>query len=167
VLSPPVPANEPSRLAALRELLLLDTPPEARFDKLVAFAASEFEMPIVLFTLVEERHQWFKAKVGTVLCSTDREVSFCAHAILQPALMIVPDALDDQRFFDNPLVTGPPHIRFYGGAPLVLPTGEAIGTLCLIDTVPRRLDDIDQLMLGSIRDLLVEEVVAQHAGEPC
>ena len=166
MLSPAIPANEPGRLAALRELLLLDTPPEARFDKLVEFAASEFAMPIVLFTLVEDSRQWFKAKVGTTLCSTDREVSFCAHAILQPDLLMVPDALEDARFFDNPLVTGAPHIRFYAGAPLVLATGEAIGTLCLIDTVPRRLDDIDQLMLGSIRDLLLEEVVAQHAKEP-
>ena len=165
MLSPPVPANEPSRLAALRELLLLDTPPEARFDKLVEFAASEFGMPIVLFSLVEDQRQFFKAKVGIATCSTGREESFCAHAILQPELFIVPDALEDERFFDNPLVTGAPHIRFYAGAPLVMPTGEAVGTLCLIDTQPRQLDDIDQIMLASVRDLLVEEVLARQTGE--
>jgi GAF domain-containing protein len=163
VLSAPIPANEPSRLAALRQLLLLDTPPEQRFDKLVAFAASEFDVPIVLFSLVEHDRQWFKAKVGIQACSTGRDVSFCAHAILQPALFIVPDATVDERFADNPLVTGAPHIRFYAGAPLILPTGEAIGTLCLIDTQPRQLDEIDQLMLGTVRDLLLEEMLAQSA----
>lgn len=156
------PANEKRRLAALRELLLLDTPPEERFDRLVEFAASEFEAPIVLFSLVEDERQWFKAKVGTGTCATSRDVSFCAHAILQPDLFIIPDALADERFADNPLVTGPPHIRFYAGAPLVLPSGVAIGTLCLIDTVPRQLDDIDQIMLKTVRDLLVDEMLAQH-----
>lgn len=163
MLSAPIPANEPSRLAALRQLLLLDTPPEQRFDKLVQFAASEFEVPIVLFSLVEHDRQWFKAKVGIQACSTGRDVSFCAHAILQPDLLIIPDATVDERFADNPLVTGAPHIRFYAGAPLILPSGEAIGTLCLIDTKPRHLDEIDRLMLGTVRDLLLEEMLAQSA----
>lgn len=163
MLSAPIPANEARRLAALRELLLLDTPPEERFDRLVEFAASEFEMPMVLFSLVEDEHQWFKAKVGIQACATSRDVSFCAHAILQPNLFIIPDALEDERFADNPLVTGPPHIRFYAGAPLVLPSGVTIGTLCLIDTAPRQLDEIDQHMLATVRDLLVEEMLAQNA----
>ncbi len=163
MLSPPIPANETSRIAALRELLLLDTPPEQRFDKLVDFAASEFAMPIVLFSLVDSDRQWFKAKFGLEACSTSRDISLCGHAILQDGVFMVPDALEDERFADNPLVTGPPHLRFYAGAPLILPSGEAIGTLCLIDTVPRELDDIDRLMLESLRDLLLEEVVAQRA----
>lgn len=163
MLSPPIPANETSRIAALRELLLLDTPPEQRFDKLVDFAASEFAMPIVLFSLVDSERQWFKAKFGLEACSTSRDISLCGHAILQDGVFMVPDALEDERFADNPLVTGPPHLRFYAGAPLILPSGEAIGTLCLIDTVPRELDEIDRLMLESLRDLLLEEVVAQRA----
>ena len=163
MLSAPIPANEPSRLAALRQLLLLDTPPEQRFDKLLAFAASEFDVPIALFSLVDDDRQWFKAKVGLEACATGRDVSFCAHAILQPELLIIADAMADERFVDNPLVTGAPHIRFYAGAPLILPTGEAIGTLCLIDTRPRQLDEIDQLMLGYVRDLLLEEMLAQSA----
>jgi GAF domain-containing protein len=167
VLAPPVPTNETSRLAALRALLLLDTPPEQRFDRLVEFAASEFDVPIALFSLVDDDRQWFKAKFGMQACSTSREISLCGHAILHGQLFIVPDALEDQRFADNPLVSGPPHLRFYAGAPLVLPSGEAIGTLCLIDSKARQFDDIDQVMLGALRDLLLEEVLAQrlNAGE--
>jgi GAF domain-containing protein len=161
MLAPPISADEPQRLDALRRLLLLDTPPEQRFDKLVAFAASEFGVPIALFSLIDSERQWFKSRIGMTACETSREVSFCGHAILQPALFIVPDALLDPRFADNPLVTGAPHVRFYAGAPLVLASGEAIGTLCLIDTAPRTLDEIDQAMLGSLRDLLREEVLAQ------
>ena|SRR5450830_115012 len=161
MLAPPISVDEPQRLDALRRLLLLDTPPEQRFDKLVAFAASEFGVPIALFSLIDSERQWFKSRIGMTACETSREVSFCGHAILQPALFIVPDALLDPRFADNPLVTGAPHVRFYAGAPLVMASGEAIGTLCLIDTAPRTLDEIDQAMLGSLRDLLREEVLAQ------
>lgn len=161
MLAPAFPANEARRLAVLRELLLLDTPPELRFDKLVSFAAQEFGVPIALFSLIDSERQWFKASVGMTVCETSREVSFCGHAILQPDLFIVPDTLQDSRFADNPLVTGPPHIRFYAGAPLIMPSGMSIGTLCLIDVLPRELDDIDRAMLAAVRDLLREEVLAQ------
>ena len=161
MLAPPFPANEERRLGALRELLLLDTAPEQRFDKLVEFAAREFETPIVLFSLIDTERQWFKAKVGMAACSTPRRISFCAHAILQTDLFIVPDTLQDERFADNPLVTGEPFMRFYAGAPLILPSGFAIGTLCLLDAKPRQLDEIDRSMLGALRDLLLEEVLAQ------
>ena len=164
MLAPAFPANEARRLSVLRELLLLDTPPEQRFDKLIAFAAREFDVPIALFSLIDSERQWFKAKVGLTVCETSREVSFCAHAILQPDLFIVPDTLADPRFADNPLVTDAPHIRFYAGAPLILPSGEAVGTLCLIDIAPRELDDIDRTMLAALRDLLCEEVLAQGRG---
>ncbi len=151
--------NEADRLQALRQLLILDTPPEERFDRIAAFAANEFDMPIVLLSLIDEKRQWFKARVGLQTCETDRGVSFCGHAILQDEIMVVPDVALDERFFDNPLVTEDPNIKFYAGAPLKLPGGQTIGTLCLIDRVPRQLDAIDLAILGSLRDLALEELV--------
>ena len=158
----PIPADEAQRLQALREMLILDTPPEERFDRVVRFAADEFDMPIVLVSLVDANRQWFKARVGLDACETDRESSFCGHAIMQPQLLVVEDALSDERFHDNPLVTGDPNIRFYAGAPLQLPTGEIVGTLCMIDRQPRTLDAVDRAILGSLRDLVVGELVAQE-----
>ena len=152
------PDNEAARLAALYELLILDTPPEERFDKIARFAADEFDMPIVLVTLVDAERQWFKARVGTQVCETGRDVSFCAHAILHDEIMVVEDALQDPRFADNPLVTGAPHIRFYAGAPLALPSGLRLGTLCLIDRRPRTLDPLDLGILGTLRDLAAMEL---------
>ncbi len=162
---PLLPPNEVDRLQALRQLLILDTPPEERFDRIAAFAASEFDMPIVLLSLVDENRQWFKARIGLDTCETDRGVSFCSHAILQDEAMVVPDVALDDRFFDNPLVVGAPHIKFYAGAQLTLPGGEKIGTLCLIDRVPRQLDDIDLAILGTLRDLAMEELL-RRTGEP-
>jgi GAF domain-containing protein len=156
--APPIPDNEPDRLAALRELLILDTPPEERLDKIVQFASVEFNVPIALISLIDSNRQWFKARVGLDACETPREISFCGHAILQPDILLIPDALADPRFADNPLVTGDPMIRFYAGAPVVLPSGFAIGTLCLIDTQPRTLDQVELTILSSLRDLLVEEL---------
>lgn len=161
----PIPADEERRIEALRRMLILDTPPEERFDRVVSFAAEEFEMPIVLVSLVDSRRQWFKARVGLDACETDRESSFCGHAILQPQILIVEDALLDERFHDNPLVLGPPHIRFYAGAPLQLPDGEIVGTLCMIDRQPRTLDAIDLAIFGSLRELVVSELVAHEAVE--
>jgi GAF domain-containing protein len=158
MIQPETPANEKERLAALFELLLLDTPPEQRFDTIVEFAASEFDVPICLITLLDRERQWFKARVGLDACSTARDISFCGHAILHNDVMVVPDALDDPRFFDNPLVTSDPHIRFYAGAPLTMPSGHALGTLCIIDTRPRTLDAVELAILSTLRDLLVKEL---------
>ena len=158
MITPEIPSTEAQRLAALHELLLLDTPPEQRFDTIVEFAASEFDVPICLISLIDRERQWFKARFGLEVCSTPRDISFCGHAILQPEIMVVPDALDDARFFDNPLVTSEPHIRFYAGAPIILPGGEAIGTLCLIDVKPRTLDAVELQILASLRALLVQEL---------
>lgn len=158
MLTPQTPANEKERLAALYELLLLDTPPEKRFDTIVEFAASEFDVPICLITLLDHDRQWFKARVGLDACSTARDVSFCGHAILQPDIMVVPDAATDPRFADNPLVTSAPLIRFYAGAPLTMPSGHALGTLCIIDTKPRTLDAVELAILSTLRDLLVKEL---------
>lgn len=134
----PVPANEEDRLKALAEYHLMDTPPEESFDRLAGLASRLFDVPIVLVSLMDRDRQFFKAQVGFGVCETSREVSFCAHAIMQDDILIIPDAAKDPRFAVNPLVLGPPFIRFYAGKPLATPTGEKIGTICLIDTKPRR-----------------------------
>jgi GAF domain-containing protein len=158
----PIPTDDERRLQALREMLILDTPPEERFDRVVRFAADEFDMPIVLVSLVDAKRQWFKARVGMAVCETERDISFCGHVIVQPQILVVEDALQDERFHDNPLVAGPPHVRFYAGAPLQLPTGEIIGTLCMIDHQPRTLDPMDLAIFGSLRELVVGELVSQE-----
>lgn len=164
MLIAPRPTDEEARLNALRALLLLDTPPEDRFDRIVAFAAEELDMPIALISLVDEHRQWFKSRVGLDAAETARDISFCGHAITQPATFVVDDALRDDRFRDNPLVTGGPEIRFYAGAPLRLPSGHAVGTLCVLDTRPRTLDRVDHALLAALRDLIVEEIAKHEAG---
>jgi GAF domain-containing protein len=159
--APNLPDDE-RRLQALRELLILDTPPEERFDRVVQFASEEFDMPIVLVSLVDAGRQWFKARVGLDACQTGRDVSFCGHAIVQPQIMVVEDSHLDERFHDNPLVTGTPHVRFYAGATLQIPGGGIVGTLCMIDHQPRTLDAVDLSIFGSLRDLVVSELVAQE-----
>jgi len=134
------PAQEQARLQALANLAIMDTDPEAAFDALVAGAARLCGTPIALISLVDDRRQWFKARVGLSLSETPREQAFCAHAIQTPAhTMVVPDAIADPRFASNPLVTGTPNFRFYAGVPLTDATGQAMGTLCVIDTQPREL----------------------------
>jgi GAF domain-containing protein len=133
------PENEKRRLQVLWQYEVLDTIPEALFDDLTELAANICEAPIALISLVDEKRQWFKSKIGISLNETSRDVSFCAHAIRQADLFIIPDAACDQRFATNPLVTSDPKIRFYAGAPLITPDGYALGTLCVIDKVPREL----------------------------
>jgi PAS domain S-box-containing protein len=131
--------DEKSRIEALRRYAVLDTLPEQPLDDLTALAAQICEVPIAMITLVDEHRQWFKAKVGLETTETPRDTSFCAHAIHQRIPFIVPDATKDERFVDNPFVTGDPYIRFYAGLPLVNPEDAALGTLCVIDRVPRTL----------------------------
>ena len=132
-------SDEAARLAALRRYKILDTEPERRFDDLTLLASQICGTPIALITLVDADRQWFKSRVGLTAAETSRAVSFCSHAIGQPDLFIVPDARADDRFRDNPHVTGEPHIRFYAGAPLITPDGHALGTLCVVDRVTRTL----------------------------
>src|ERR1043166_9553984 len=138
-MNAPIPRNDKQRLHVLWPYDVLDTMPEEVFDDLAELAARICEAPIALITLVDEDRQWFKSKVGVTLTETSRDISFCGHAIAQSDLFIVPDATQDERFASNPLVTSDPQIRFYAGAPLISPDGHALGTLCVIDKVPRQL----------------------------
>ena len=152
-----IPENEASRLAKLRSIQILDTPPEERFDKLTRIAAKLFNAPISLISLVDEDRQWFKSKVGLTVSETPRHVSFCGHAIAQRAPLVVPDALQDQRFAGNPLVTGGPRVRFYAGVPVHV-EDEAVGTLCLIDTKPRDPSGDELQLLEDLASLVQAEL---------
>ena len=136
---PALPADEAARLAELERSGLLDSPAEEAFDDFSQLAAQLCDTPIALISLVDERRQWFKSRVGLDACETPREFAFCAHAILANQLFEVPNTLEDARFCDNPLVTEAPHIRFYAGVPLTTSSGHNLGTLCVIDRRPRQL----------------------------
>lgn len=152
-----LPAHEPQRIAALRAYAILDTPGEPDFDEITALAAEICGTPIALISLVDENRQWFKSKVGTGITETSRDVAFCAHAIIGDGILIVPDALADPRFAQNPHVVGDPKIRFYAGAPLVSEDGLNLGTLCVIDHEPRELTASQQHAL----QVLSRQVVTQ------
>ncbi|MDP2238950.1 MAG: response regulator [Burkholderiales bacterium] len=148
--APAKPANETSRLAALRDLHILDTPPEDRFDRITRIAAELFDLPIAVVSLVDENRQWFKSRQGLVAEQTGRDISFCGHAILQDHVFVIEDTLADPRFSDNPLVKGQPLIRFYAGAPLSGANSTKLGTLCIIDRKPRQFSERDRVMLRGL-----------------
>ena len=137
----PIAADEQDRLADLAALRLLDTPREERFDRIVRLAAQVLDVPIAYIALIDANRQWFKARCGLATDETGRDISFCGHAIQQRRPLIVPDARLDERFHDNPLVTGEPFVRFYAGHPLAGPGGKLVGTLCIASPQPRELTE--------------------------
>ena len=153
-MTAPVPYDEAARLAALRETGVLDTQAEGAFDDIARLAAQFCQTPIALLSLVDRDRQWFKARVGLEIEELPREVAFCAHAICGPGPLVIPDAAHDPRFSANPIVTSGPNVRFYAGVPIVTEDGHALGTLCVIDRVPRELSE---QQLGALR------VLAHHA----
>ncbi|MGX6601401.1 GAF domain-containing sensor histidine kinase [Micromonosporaceae bacterium Da 78-11] len=156
--------SEQQRIAAVHAYRVLDTPPESDFDDIAQLAAQLCRTPIALVSLVDTDRQWFKAKVGLDVCETPRDTSFCAHAMWDDDVMQVPDARVDPRFADNPLVLGDPNIRFYAGAPLVTPAGVPLGSLCVIDTVPRVLTPAEVHGLTTLaRHVVVQLELRQYA----
>jgi len=160
MLVPPIPSNEAQRLSSLRALQILDTPPEERFDRITRLAKMFFDVPITLISLVEDERQWYKSVQGLPNCETSRDVSFCAHAMLSRELFIIPDALRDTRFADNPLVTGDPWIRFYAGCPLYASDGSALGSFCIIDRQARELSASEQQVLRDLGTWVENEINA-------
>lgn len=160
--SAPLPANEEERLAALRSLGVLDTPPEPVFDRFVQLAAAICGTPIGLISLIDRDRQWFKARVGLEMPETPRQTSFCAHTILGRGVLVVPDATIDPRFAHNPNVLADPHVRFYAGQPLVTAQGHALGALCVIDHVPRKLTAPQLDALGLLARQVVEVLELQR-----
>jgi two-component system, cell cycle sensor histidine kinase and response regulator CckA len=165
-MTAPVPTKEAKRLKVLWQYDILDTVPEEVFDDLTELAARICEAPIALISLVDEDRQWFKSKVGVTLTETSRDISFCAHAVKQQDLFIIPDASKDPRFAGNPLVISEPKIRFYAGAPLITPDGYALGTLCVIDKVPRELRfEQKQALRVLARHVMTQLELRRHARE--
>ena len=157
---PDHPDGEAARLDALQALRVLDTPAEERFDRLTRLARRLFNVPIALVSLVDAQRQWFKSRAGLSISETPRDVSFCDHTIRGDDLLIVPDALLDERFAASPLVLGDPYVRFYAGCPLRSPNGQRIGTLCIIDRQPRQLDDDDRDALRDLAAVVERELAA-------
>ncbi len=155
---PPIPLDETVRLKSLQALRILDSAPEERFDRITRMAKRLFGVETCLVSLVDARRQWFKSKQGLDACETSRAVSFCGHAILEDKAFVVEDTHKDERFADNPLVTGDPKLRFYAGYPVHSPSGRRIGTLCLIDSKPRAFSAIDREMLKDFAALADEEL---------
>ena len=158
--SPEDPEDEHARIDTLRSLNILDTPPEERFDRLTRMARKMFGVPIALVSLVDEDRQWFKSADGVSARETPRDISFCGHAILGDEVFVVSDAKADERFADNPLVTRDPNIRFYGGCPLRALDGKKMGTLCIIDRKPRKLDEEDLQVLRDLAAMAESELAA-------
>lgn len=159
MLTPPTPSDETRRLETLRGLKLLDTLPEERFDRVTRLAKQVFDTPIALVSLVDADRQWFKSAQGLDVPETPRNISFCGHAILDDQIMIVNDATADERFCDNPLVCDNPNIRFYAGYPLSAPDGSRIGTLCVIDRVPKQITVEQAKLLRELGRMVEEELV--------
>jgi GAF domain-containing protein len=155
-----LPKDEQERIAALRELRILDTDPEPRFDRVTRLAAALFDVPMAVISLIDEKRQWFKSCLGLTAKESPRDEAFCAHVVFSREPMIVADTFHDDRFADNPFVVGHPRIRFYAGYPLILGDGSCIGTLCLLDTRPRSPEQIDLSQLRDLADIALQEICA-------
>ena len=163
MLPPEIPDTEDERIAELRSLLLLDSSPEERFDRITRVAKQLFNVPIALISLVDTDRQWFKSCVGLDASETGRDVSFCGHAILGDHVFVVENALKDIRFSDNPLVVGGPEIRFYAGAPIAMPSGNKLGTLCIISPEVREFGPDQEALLNDLAKIVINELVSQQA----
>ena len=152
------PRNEARRLEALRQYGVLDTPPESALNEITALAAQICDTPMATICFIDEDRQWFKERVGIKKSEMPRDISVCSHAVHQRSLFIVPDLSRDERFAGNPLVTGEPRIRFYAGSPIMLNDGSCVGTVSLIDTRPRWIDEPDLQLLEDLRDLAAVEM---------
>ena len=163
MMPPEISSDEPMRLAALREMKLVDTPLQERFERITRIAKRLLDVDIAAISLVEADRQWFLSIQGLNECETSRDVSFCGHTILDSKLTIIPDAREDDRFVDNPLVVGPPNIVFYAGSPVVSRDGHAIGTICVIDSKPRVLNEEDLQCLQDLAALVENELQSASA----
>jgi len=163
-----MPQSEAHRLQVLLDLNILDTAPEERYDRITRMAARLFQAPVALVSLIDAERQWFKSRIGVPFSQTERSDSFCTHTIMQDGVMVVEDATQDPRFAANPLVTGPAQARFYAGCPLEAPDGSRIGTLCILDRVPRALDDEQRELLRDMTHMVAGEIASgamRHASE--
>ncbi len=158
MLAPAFPDNEQIRLQTLRSMNVLDSAAQEQFDRITRLASQYFNVPIALVSLVDSNRQWFKSCVGLDARETGRDISFCGHAILDNETFYIEDASKDSRFHDNPLVTGPPNIRFYAGRPIKAPNGHNLGTLCIIDSKPKKLSQKDFTVLDDLAKTVEEEL---------
>lgn len=156
------PKNEEFRLASLYSLRILDTDPEEKFDRVTRLAKKLFNVPIALVSIVDRERQWFKSSIGLEVKETPRDISFCGHAIHKNETLIIEDTFQDARFVDNPLVINLPNIRFYAGHPITSPSGENIGTLCIIDTKKRTLSQDDITALTDLASLVSAEIASSQ-----
>ena len=162
MLTPPIPADDAERLLALHRLRILDTPPSESFDRITSLAAQSLQVPIVLLSLVDESRQWFKSSVGLDATETARDISFCGHVVFERRPIVVMDATQDERFADNPLVAGAPHIRAYIGIPIFTLDGQPIGTLCAVDVRPRVFRGQEVETLTKFAKIVEETIHAQE-----
>lgn len=162
MLAAAIPEDEGTRVDTLYDLRILDTAPEERFDRLTRLAKRLFGVQIALVSLVDETRQWFKSVQGLDITETPREISFCAHAILNDDILVVSDTALDERFHDNPLVVNEPHIRFYAGCPLKAPNGSKLGTLCLKHNEPREFSEEDKALLRELAHMVEQDIIAFH-----
>lgn len=158
MMEPAIPENEIDRLAALYELRILDTPPEERFDRIAQLASTVLKAPIAYIALVDSDRQWLKSHCGLEVGETRRKKSFCGHAILSNEALVVLDTHEDERFRDNPMVTGPPQIRFYAGMPLRSADGFNVGTLCIADQQPRLFSEQAHSVLRDLGSMAEDQL---------